>query len=92
MKTMIKGKAVKNDNMNCITQKIMEKRQELGLSLRELSRRCSVSYSNISRIEHGIIKYPRLQTLIKIFTILDIPYEVLFYRVHQDRIEKEKKD
>ncbi|ATO48917.1 DNA-binding protein [Brevibacillus laterosporus] len=52
-----------------------QKREELGISLSEVSRVTGVSKGVISKIESGETKRPELRTLKPIADVLNIPYE-----------------
>jgi len=47
------------------------------LSLRELSKKCGISIALISAFEDGK-KLPRIETIIKLMTVLKIPYKEVF--------------
>ncbi|GIO01064.1 helix-turn-helix domain-containing protein [Brevibacillus laterosporus] len=54
---------------------VKEKREELGVSLSEVSRITGISKGVISKIENGETKRPELRTLKPIADVLNIPYE-----------------
>lgn len=59
------------------------KREEKGLSLRELSKQTNISIALISLLENGD-KLPRIETLIKLMSALDIPYNEIFGKKASD--------
>ncbi|QDX90930.1 XRE family transcriptional regulator (plasmid) [Brevibacillus laterosporus] len=65
---------------------IKKKREKIGISLSEVSRRTGVSKGVISKIECGDTKSPELRTLKPIADVLDIPYEdIIEYSIEIER-------
>ena len=60
---------------NAIGHFVRERRQDLGLSQEQVAERMGGSYgqSDISRIERGHIELPRVGTLIRLGSALDVP-------------------
>lgn len=54
---------------------IIQRRQELGLSQRELAKRCGMPQSSIARMETGIT-FPRVNTLAKVLRVLGLTLTV----------------
>lgn len=59
-----------------VVSAIIEKRNELGISQRELASICNIPQSSIARIESKAVK-PNLNTLIKIMTPLNLKLSVI---------------
>lgn len=55
---------------------IIKKRNQLGISQRELASRCNMPQSSIARIESKAVK-PNLETLIKIMSPLNLKLSVV---------------
>jgi predicted transcriptional regulator len=56
---------------------LQQKRLELGMGQRELSKRCNISNSEISRLESGERKSPSMDTLTKLVEGLGVDKEEL---------------
>ncbi|MCR8995215.1 helix-turn-helix domain-containing protein [Brevibacillus laterosporus] len=76
---------------------IKRKREDLGISLSEVSRKTGISKGGISKIENGETKGPELSTLKPIADVLEIPYEEIIeyciraeyrYDVYDDLLEE----
>lgn len=59
------------DPLALIVSTIIEKRNELGYSQRELAEICGLPHSSVARIEAGTVK-PKVETLIKIMKPLGL--------------------
>ena len=55
---------------------IIERRNELGISQRELAAKCSLPQSSIARIEACIVK-PKIDTLLKIMAPLGLTLQAI---------------
>ena len=63
-----------HDNSNIL---IKNRREELGLTLREVADACEVTESTVSRWESGGIRNMKRQRIAKLAKVLQLPYNVL---------------
>lgn len=70
-----------------IGQAIVERREEIGISGGELSRRMEVDRASVSRWENGFSKTMRVETLYLIANALDISAHDLLGRAEKLRSE-----
>ena len=68
----------KMENINELGDLISLKRQELGLSARELSRRAGLNSTTINRIEKGEFTHPSPDALKTIAKAIEVPAETLY--------------
>ena len=58
-----------------IISAMIDRRNDLGLSQRELAERCGMPQSSVARIERGLTT-PKLDTLVKIFSQLGLGFNI----------------
>lgn len=58
-----------------IVSSIISRRQELGVSQRELAKRCGIPQSSVARIE-TLKTTPKLDTLLKIMQALHLKFQI----------------
>lgn len=63
------------ENISAIVSEVIKKRQELGISQRELAMLCGIPQSSVARIESFRIT-PRLDTLLKLMKPLGLGLRV----------------
>jgi DNA-binding XRE family transcriptional regulator len=59
-------------------------RQRQSLTLRQVSIVSDVTESHLSQIERGVVRDPRLRTLIRIAEALEVPVEALVKNLPED--------
>jgi transcriptional regulator with XRE-family HTH domain len=52
---------------------IREARHKKGMSLRDLGEKCGIAWNTIARIERGVHKDPKLESIRVIFEALGLP-------------------
>ncbi len=62
-------------------------RQSQSLTLRQVSIASDVTESHLSQIERGVVRDPRLRTLIRIADALEVPVEVLVKNLPEESNE-----
>lgn len=73
---------------------IREKREQMGYSLSELSRRTGISKAYLSQLENGKIFAPNIMVMLKLSVVLDTPIEGLikdweFTGVKEEKVSRE---
>lgn len=63
------------EELSALMSTIIRRRQELGLSQRDLAKRCGMPQSSIARMETGIT-FPRVDTLAKVLKELGLTLTV----------------
>ena len=63
-----------------IVSAIIEKRNKLGITQRELAKICGIPHSSVARIEACSVK-PKIDTLIKIMTLIILQMKALMYQI-----------
>lgn len=79
-----------NYNYSNLMEWIRNKREEIGISQRELAKRTGISHSEISKIEGGLRGSFSFITLAKICKELDINIEILFDDIGLIEMKEEK--
>lgn len=60
---------------------LRRRREALGLTIREVQRRCGISNSYLSQVENGKIEHPGPLYLAKIAEIYQIPVGDIYYHI-----------
>ncbi len=63
------------EEVSSIVSSIIRRRQELGISQRDLAKRCGIPQSSIARIE-TLKTTPKLNTLVKLMQALNLKLQV----------------
>lgn len=63
------------EEMSNIISSIINRRQELGVTQRELAKRCGIPQSSVARIE-TLKTTPKLDTLLKIMQALNLRFKI----------------
>ena len=70
-----------------LPQRLRFHRQNQNLTLRQVSIASDVTESHLSQIERGVVRDPRLRTLIRIADALEVPVEVLVKNLPEESNE-----
>lgn len=63
------------EEMTDIVSSIIQRRQELGISQRDLAERCGIPQSSVARME-TLKTTPKLDTLLKIMQALNLKFQI----------------